>query len=62
MAEDFSSVSETGVIGDPTKGSFAAGEEIWDLCLDEGCRLVLSLLSGEIVRERWHFQDSAEPA
>ncbi len=54
---DFSAVSDTGVVGDPTQASAEAGATIWELCVREGIRLTRLLLEGRAdqVSERWHF-------
>ena len=54
---DFSSVSDTGVVGDPTQGSAEAGARIWELCVREGVLLTRLLLEGRAgqVRQTWHF-------
>lgn len=55
---DFSAVSDTGVIGDPTQASAEAGARIWDLCVLEGVQLTRLLPDGrpDQVRQKWHFQ------
>ena len=55
---DFASVSDTGVIGDPTQASAEAGARIWGLCVREGADLTRLLLEGRAdqVRQEWHFR------
>ncbi|MGH2585093.1 MAG: hypothetical protein ACRDJE_09270, partial [Dehalococcoidia bacterium] len=55
---DFAAVSDTGVIGDPTQASEAAGARIWDLVVAEGARIVVALLdnSQAAVRQEWHLE------
>ena len=54
---DFSSVSDTGVVGDPTQASAEAGAMVWKLCVGEGVHLTTLLLRGQAdrVRQKWHF-------
>ncbi len=58
---DFSSVSDTGVVGDPTQASAQAGAKIWELCVSEGVELTRLLLEGRAdqVRQTWHFRSPA---
>jgi creatinine amidohydrolase len=44
---DFSAFSDTGVIGDPTRASKEAGAKIWQLCVEEGARIVLDVVGGK---------------
>jgi len=55
---DFSAISDTGVIGDPTQASAEAGARIWELCVREGVHLTMLLLEGRVdqVSEKWHFR------
>jgi creatinine amidohydrolase len=55
-AMNFAEISDTGVIGDPTRSSREAGERLWRLCVDEGARTVLEILAQRPVRESWHFK------
>jgi creatinine amidohydrolase/Fe(II)-dependent formamide hydrolase-like protein len=59
-AIDFAAISDTGVIGDPTRSSREAGEHLWRLCVDEGARTVLDILAQRPVRESWHFKPRRE--
>lgn len=54
---DFASISDTGVVGDPTQASTEAGARIWALCVGEGVELTRLLLAGQAdqVRQAWHF-------
>jgi creatinine amidohydrolase len=54
---DFASISNTGVLGDPTQASAEAGATIWELCVREGAELTRFLLEGRAdqVRQTWHF-------
>ena len=54
---DCSAISDTGVVGDPTHASAAAGEAIWRSLVEEGVAITRHNISGEIeaVRQRWHF-------
>ncbi len=54
---DFSAVSDTGVVGDPTRASAEAGARIWELCVREGAYITGLLLEGRVdqVRQKWHF-------
>jgi creatinine amidohydrolase len=52
---DFSSISDTGVIGDPTQASREAGERLWDLCIEAGAQIVLDVLSDQEVTQHWAF-------
>ncbi len=54
---DFASISDTGVVGDPTEASAEAGATIWELCVGEGARLTMLLLQGRAdqVRQKWHL-------
>jgi len=54
---DFASISDTGVIGDPTQASAETGARIWELCVREGVGLTKLLVEGrsEEVRQRWRF-------
>ncbi len=54
---NFSAISDTGVIGDPTQASAEAGAKIWELCVREGVQLTRFLLEsrGDEVRQKWHF-------
>ena len=54
---DFASISDTGVIGDPTQASAEAGARIWELCVREGAGLTRLLAEGRAgeVRQTWHF-------
>jgi creatinine amidohydrolase len=56
-AMDFASISDTGVIGDPTQASEEAGARIWEMCVREGAELTMDLLEGRAgqVRQTWHF-------
>jgi creatinine amidohydrolase len=55
---DFASISDTGVIGDPTQASARSGAKIWELCVSEGAELTRLLLEGRAdrVRQTWHFR------
>ena len=44
---DFSAFSDTGVIGDPTRASKEAGAKIWELCIEEGVRIILDVVAGK---------------
>ena len=52
---DFARFSDTGVIGDPTHASADAGAAIWGMCVEAGSQIVLDLLRGTAVEERWQF-------
>ena len=54
---DFASISDTGVIGDPTQASAEAGARIWEMCVREGVHLTRLLAEGRAgeVRQTWHF-------
>jgi creatinine amidohydrolase len=54
---DFSAVSDTGVVGDPTHASAEAGAKVWKLCVREGVYLTTLLLGGRAdhVKQKWHF-------
>jgi creatinine amidohydrolase len=54
---DFASISDTGVVGDPTQASAEAGASIWEQCVGEGVEVTLRLLEGrgDQVRQTWHF-------
>lgn len=54
---DFASISNTGVLGDPTQASHETGAKIWELCVRDGVDLTLRLLVGKAdeVRQSWHF-------
>ncbi len=56
-AMDFSAISDTGVIGDPTAASEDAGAALWDAIIAEGTAITLAILDGrgESVRTRWHL-------
>lgn len=55
---DFASISDTGVVGDPTQASAEAGARIWELCVGEGVDLTKLLVEGRAdqVRQEWHFR------
>ena len=55
---DFSNISDTGVIGDPTAASAEAGARLWELIIDEGARIVDAILDGRggEVRSAWHMR------
>jgi creatinine amidohydrolase len=52
---NFAAISDTGVIGDPTKASKAAGAALWERCVEAGTQAVLTILRGEPISETWHF-------
>jgi creatinine amidohydrolase len=54
-AMDFAAISDTGVIGDPTRASREAGEQMWRRCLEAGVQLVVDILADRTVRQRWAF-------
>ena len=55
---DFSVVSDTGVVGDPTAASREAGERLWALILAEGTRLTRDIIEGrgDMIRQTWHLR------
>ncbi len=61
MEMDFSSISATGVLGDPGLASRENGAALWRLCIDEAVSLVRAIVEGVPVREGWHFKDSLPP-
>jgi creatinine amidohydrolase len=60
-AMDFTAVSDTGVIGDPTHASREAGAQMWQRCLEAGEQLVRDILSDTPVRQRWFFLPDKPP-
>lgn len=56
---DFSTISDTGVIGDPTAASAEAGARLWELIIDDGAQIVAAILDGrgEVVRSAWHLRN-----
>ena len=59
---DFSTISDTGVIGDPTAASAEAGARLWELIIEDGAAIVAAILDGRggDVRLTWHMRN--EPA
>ena len=55
---DFAASSDTGVIGDPTRASRAAGEQLWELCVKAGTLAALDILADKPVREGWRFKEA----
>jgi creatinine amidohydrolase len=53
---DFSSISDTGVIGDPTAASEDAGARLWELIVAEGASIAAKIVRGEGVREEWRLE------
>jgi creatinine amidohydrolase len=55
---DFSRISDTGVLGDPTAASEAAGARLWELIVEEGAQIVEAILDGRggEVRSAWHLR------
>jgi hypothetical protein len=57
---DFSKISATGVLGDPGHASRERGQLLWTKCVEEGAAIVREIVSGEAVREAWHFKEGLE--
>lgn len=57
---DFYAISDTGTIGDPTRASMDAGEELFRRVVAEGAETVLKILAGKggEVRQVWNFDES----
>jgi creatinine amidohydrolase len=55
---DFTAISDTGVIGDPTRASETAGARIWEMVVVEGARSIAALLDnpGAAIQQVWRFE------